>query len=113
MDRFPKFNAALIVSPAFARKLKNHVKEQRENKMAEKHKFTVIIRCAICRKDGVGLIRQDQTVETMLQASNETGFKYGPIGGGDWRVACHECFDKSKAIIDKQKLDRENFLKGE
>jgi len=84
--------------------------------MAEKQYFATILKCAICKKEGIVHIFRGATVESKLQTQSGrsgTGFKYGPICGSEWTVACQECFDKGKAIIDKQKLERENFLKGE
>jgi len=82
--------------------------------MAEKQGFATILRCAICQKEGIAHINHGLTVESLLQKnSHESGFKYGPIGGGEWHVACHKCFYKSEALMYKQKLERENFLKGE
>jgi hypothetical protein len=81
----------------------------------EKQYFFSVLKCAICKKEGIIHVQQEYSVEKILSTqSSSSGFKYGPIGGLDaWCVACHECFEKSEIMIDRQKLERENFLKGE
>ena len=82
--------------------------------MAEKQYFVTIIKCAICKKEGVVHVCQSGDVETELKNdSHESGFRYGPICDGEWRVACHKCREKSKALIGNQRIERENFLAGD
>jgi hypothetical protein len=76
--------------------------------------FATILECAICKKERIIHVQQGISVEqTLPTQSGSSGFKYGPIGDGEWCVACNECFEKSEIMIDRQKLERENFLKGE
>ena len=80
----------------------------------EKQYFATILKCAICKKEGIVHISQGATIESKLQSeSHKSGFRYGPLAHTDWCVACHECFEKSGIMLAQQRSERENFLGGE
>ena len=81
--------------------------------MNEKQYFLTIIKCAICKKEGILHNRQDIEAQRTLQNSNKSGFKYGAIGAGEWVIACDECIDKNRIMLDRHRMEKENFLKGE
>ena len=79
----------------------------------EKQYFATILKCAICKKEGIAHISQGANVESKLQSeSHKSGFRYGPLAAGDWGVACHGCFEKNKIMLAQQRSEREIFLAG-
>ena len=80
----------------------------------EKQYFATILKCAICRKEGIVHISQGATIESKLQSeSHKSGFRYGRFAASEWGIGCIGCFEKSGIMLAQQRSERENFLGGE
>jgi hypothetical protein len=70
--------------------------------------------CEVCGKHGAVEVDTNETLQRFLGISSNcrNGFKYGALIGGERKIFCDACGEKSDNLKDSQERQRQDFFLG-